>query len=153
MRKDIVFGVLAGLAALALSWPALPQYVYPAKGQSAEQQKKDEGECSTWAMQQTGVDPSKPAAPPPPPQQAPVTGSGARARGAAAGAAVGAITGNDTGDAAKAGMVAGGVAQRSSNRRAAAQQQQAAGAQQQAGQDAFGKARMACLEGRGYTVK
>ena len=35
----------------------------------------------------------------------------------------------------------------------AAEQQQAAIAKQQAGQDAFNKARAACLEGRGYTVK
>lgn len=132
---------------------AAQQYAFPAKGQTPEQQKKDEASCASWATQQTGIDPSKPAAAPPPAQQAPVTGSGARARGAAAGAAVGAITGNDTGDAAKAGMVAGGVAQRSANRRAAAGQQQAAAQQQAAGADAYGKARAACLEGKGYTVR
>ena len=144
------------LASLAF-WAALPalaqQYAFPAKGQSPQQQKTDEAACSTWATQQTGFDPSKAAAPPPPAQQAPVTGSGARARGAAAGAAVGAITGNDTGDAAKAGMVAGGVAQRGANRRAAAGQQQAAAQQQQGGQAEWQKARGACLEGKGYTVK
>jgi len=141
--------------ALAAALPvAAQQYVYPAKAQSPEKQKADEAECYTWAVQQSGFDPAKPpqqaAAPA---QQAPVTGSGARARGAAAGAAVGAITGNDTGDAAKAGMVAGGVAQRNANRRAAAGQQQAAAQQQQSGQAGFQKARGACLEGRGYTVK
>ena len=31
--------------------------VYPAKNQSPEQQKKDEGECNAWAKQNTGVDP------------------------------------------------------------------------------------------------
>src|SRR3954470_18332780 len=105
--------------ALAAALPAAAQqFAYPAKGQSPEKQKADEAECSTWATQQSGFDPSKPAAAPaaaPPP---PVTGSGARARGAAAGAAVGAITGNDTGDAARAGAVAGGVAQRSAGRQA-----------------------------------
>ena len=154
MRTRFAFGAAATIAALALAAPALSQqYAYPAKGQSAAQQKKDEGECNTWATQQTGFDPSKPAAPPPPPPQQSVTGSGARARGAAAGAAVGAITGNDAGDAAVAGAVAGGVAQRGANRRAAAQQQQAASQQQQAGQSAFMQARAACLQGRGYTVK
>jgi hypothetical protein len=144
------------VAAIALAF-ALPaaaqQYVYPAKGQSADQQKKDEASCGTWATQQSGFDPAKPppaAAPAAPP---PVTGSGARARGAAAGAAVGAITGNDVGDAAAAGAVAGGVAQRGANRRAARDQQAAASQQQVAGQDAYGKARAACLEGKGYTVK
>jgi len=139
---------------LVLAIPASAQYVYPAKGQSPDRQKKDEAECYTWAVQQSGVDPAKPqAAAAPPPAQAPVTGSGARARGAAAGAAVGAVTGNDAGDAAKVGAVVGASAQRQQNRRAASQQQQQAAAQQQSGQASFQKARAACLEGRGYTVK
>ncbi|HTS84314.1 MAG TPA: hypothetical protein VMG61_04345 [Usitatibacter sp.] len=144
---------LATIAAAAVAWNAsAQQYVYPAKGQSPDQQKQDEAACGTWATQQSGFNPSAP--PPAPPQgQAPVTGSGARARGAAAGAIVGAATGNDTGDAAKAGAVAGGVAQRGSNRRAARDQQAAASQQQSAGQDAYLKARGACLEGKGYTVK
>jgi hypothetical protein len=152
MKSSIAW--CAAVAALALAAPAMAQqFAYPAKGQSAEQQKKDEGECNTWATQQTGIDPSKPAAAPPPPPPQQVTGSGARARGAAAGAAVGAMTGNDTGDSAKVGAVVGASAQRSANRRAAGQQQQAAAQQQQAGQTAFTQARAACLQGRGYTVK
>lgn len=149
-------GTLRGMLALAVI-AALPaaaqQYVYPAKGQSPEQQKKDEASCHTWAVQQSGFDPAKPPPAAAPAQPAPVTGSGARARGAAAGAVVGGVTGNDAGDAAKVGAVVGASAQRSANRRAAAQQQQAAGQEQQAGQASFQKARGACLEGRGYTVK
>jgi len=148
--KPLHLATLAFCAALPV---AAQQYAFPAKGQSPQQQKTDEAACGTWATQQSGFDPSKPAAPPPPAQPAPVTGSGARARGAAAGAAVGAITGNDTSDAARAGAVAGGVAQRGANRRAAAGQQQAASQQQQAGQAEWQKARGACLEGKGYTVK
>ncbi|HXZ48764.1 MAG TPA: hypothetical protein VEG27_07065 [Usitatibacter sp.] len=140
-------------AAIAVAWPAAAQFVYPAKGQSPEQQKKDEAACHSWAVDQSGFDPAKPPPAPPPAAPPPVTGSGARARGAAAGAAVGAMTDRDTGDAAKAGAVGAAAAQRGANRRAAAQQQQAAGAQQQAGQASFEKARAACLEGRGYTVK
>ena len=140
-------------AALAAAPLAAQQVVYPAKGQNAQQQQKDQGECATWAKQQTGYDPANPPPPPAAPAQQPVTGSGARARGAAAGAAVGAITGNDTGDAAKAGMVAGAAAQRGANRRAARDQQAAAAQQQGAGQATYDKARAACLEGRGYTVK
>ncbi len=144
----------ATAVALVLAWPsAAQQYVYPAKGQNAQQQKKDEGECYTWAVQQSGFDPAKPQAAPPPTAPAPVTGSGARARGAAAGAIVGSATGRDAGDAAVAGAVGGAAVQRNANRKAAAQQQQAAGQQQQAGQASFQKARSACLEGRGYTVK
>jgi len=33
--------------------------IYPVKGQSAEQQQKDEFECYQWAVQQTGFDPTK----------------------------------------------------------------------------------------------
>jgi hypothetical protein len=142
-----------GIVVAACLPVAAQQYAYPAKGQGAEQQKKDEGECHVWATKQSGYDPAQP---PPPPQaaaQAPVTGSGARARGAAAGAAVGAITGNDTGNAAAAGAVGAASAQRGANRKAAAQQQQTASSQQQAGQASYQKARAACLEGRGYTVK
>jgi hypothetical protein len=65
-----------------------PQHAYPAKGQSAARQHHDEAECSTWATDKSGYDPQRP-----PPvgeaQPAPVTGSGARVRGAAVGAAVG----------------------------------------------------------------
>src|SRR5713101_1810338 len=35
-------------------------YIYPAKGQSQAQQDKDRYECHSWAVQQTGFDPSKP---------------------------------------------------------------------------------------------
>ena len=145
--------LIAFASMLCVAGPVAAQYAYPSKGQSKQQQQKDEGECNAWATGQTGYDPAKP-----PPAAAaasapPVTGSGARARGAAAGAVVGAATGNDTGDAAKVGAVAGASAQRGANRRAARDQQAAAGEQQQAGQAAHQKARAACLEGRGYTVK
>jgi hypothetical protein len=150
--------VLCSLAlGLALTGAAgAQQYVYPAKGQSAQQQKNDEAACYTWAVQQTGFDPAKP--PPPqaaaaPPTTATGTVPGAGARGAVRGAVVGEIVADDAG----AGAAAGAVAARSQSRRQAAattgqaqQQQQAATQQQQA---AFAKARAACLEGRGYTVK
>ena len=32
-------------------------FVYPAKGQSQKQQKKDEYECYVWAIEQSGIDP------------------------------------------------------------------------------------------------
>ncbi len=128
------------------------QYAYPAKGQSAATQQKDEQACSAWATQQTGFDPARPpvaatAAP------APVTGSGARLRGAALGATVGAVSGGDVGDAAVAGAVVGGVARRSANRRAARAQNAAAEQQVMASQAGFDQARAACLTGRGYSLK
>jgi hypothetical protein len=36
-------------------------YVYPSKNQSPEQQRRDDYECHAWAVQQTGIDPSRPA--------------------------------------------------------------------------------------------
>jgi hypothetical protein len=125
------------------------QYIYPAKGQSPQQQKSDESACHTWAVQQTGFDPAKAQ----PQQQAPTTATGttpgAGARGALRGALVGELVGGDAG----AGAAAGAVAARGQSRRqnAATEQQHQANNQQQ--QASFSKARAACLEGRGYTVK
>jgi hypothetical protein len=145
------------VACLAFATAALAaagqQYIYPAKGQSPDQQKKDEAACNSWAIEQSKYDPAHPPAAPAPAQPAPVTGSGARVKGAAAGAIIGGATGGDAGDAAVAGAVVGGVAKRNANRKAAAQQNQAAAQQTAAGQDAYMKARGACLEGKGYTVK
>jgi len=127
--------------------------VYPAKGQSAEQQKKDEGECHLWAVEQSGYDPANP---PPVPQASnpgPVTGSGARLRGAVGGAIIGEIADGDTGDAALAGAALGGLRERGRQRRAQQDSQNAAAQKQQSGLSSYNKARAACLEGRGYTVK
>jgi DNA segregation ATPase FtsK/SpoIIIE-like protein len=150
----LTVGVFVFAAALATGAGA-QQFVYPAKGQTPQQQKSDEAACAQWATQQTGFDPAKP-----PPQAAAkppttATGStpGAGVRGAARGAVVGEVVGGDAG----AGAAAGAAAARAQSRRqnAAAQQQgqqqQQAAAQQQSA--AYAKARAACLEGRGYTVK
>ena len=136
---------IVGIAFALVSGAFAQQIVYPAKGQSPSKQKSDEAECYTWAVQQTGFDPAKPAAPPP---QASGP-SGARVRGAAAGATVAAVTDNDRSDAAAAGAVAGASVQRSQKRQQARAQDQQTGQQQAT----FQKARGACLEGRGYTVK
>src|SRR4029453_11570931 len=47
-----------GLAALLWAWTAAAQQpvVYPAKGQSAQQQSQDETQCNAWAKQSTGID-------------------------------------------------------------------------------------------------
>ena len=147
---------LTVLAAL-VSAPAIAQQViYPAKGQSAAQQRKDEAECYTWAKGQTGYDPAQGTHYAAPPQQ---EVGGERLRGAARGAAGGALIGAIAGDAGKGaaigavgGTMVGGARQRrkrDDNEQAAAQYQQAAGQQQQNFQRAYG----ACFEGRGYTVR
>jgi hypothetical protein len=143
------------LTAALISGASAQQFVYPAKGQSADLQKKDEAECYTWGVQQTGFDPANP----PPPQQVaqpPTTATGTRpgagVRGALIGAGVGAIAG-DAGAGAAAGAVAARSQSRRMNRAAGqnAQMQQQASVQQ--GQANFARARAACLEGRGYTLK
>ena len=157
MSKTLqLVAALAVGAAMLASNALAQQYVYPAKGQSAEQQKKDEAECHQWAIKQSGYDPAKPPAQAAPPQsKTTATGvtPGAGVRGAARGAVVGEIVGGDAG----AGAAAGAAAARGQSRRQnAAQQQQATQQQQQtssAGQASYAKARAACLEGKGYTVK
>jgi hypothetical protein len=141
--------------AVAMQVAAAQQYVYPAKGQSPQQQKSDEAACYQWAVQQTGFDPAKPPPAQPaakPPTTATGTTPGAGARGAVGGAAIGAIAGD-----AGAGAAAGAVVARAGSRRQNAAAQQQAQQQQQAGtqqqQAGFAKARAACLEGKGYTVK
>ncbi len=143
--------VIAVLPMLALIGEACAQqYVYPAKGQSAEQQKADESACYSWAVEQSGFDPAKPApAAAKPPTTASGTTPGAGLRGAARGALVGEVVSGEAG----AGAAAGAVTARAQSRRHNKQGQQQASAQQQQQQASFGKARAACLEGRGYSVK
>ena len=51
---------LATASAMSISTLHAQQFTYPAKGQSPEQQKKDEAECGKWATGQTGYDPARP---------------------------------------------------------------------------------------------
>ncbi len=163
MRRARRFVLVQGVA-LMLVGPLLAQevFIYPTKGQTPEQQNRDRFECHTWAVQQTGFDPTRPqtAQAPPPAQGAP---QGGVVRGGARGAAVGAVGGAIAGDAGKgaaigaaSGALIGGMRRRDQQAQQAqaqqqhAQQQQAALAQQQAGYD---RALGVCLEGRGYTVK
>ena len=144
--------ILSGALCLLLAAPATAQqYVYPAHGQSPAKQQKDEYACHSWAVKQSGFDPAHPptvvAATP-----APVTGSGARVKGAAVGAAVGSFSGN-AGQGAAIGAVTGGVIRRNRNRQETAAQNQALANQIAAGQAAYGNARAACLTGKGYTVR
>src|SRR5271163_2557109 len=77
-------------------------YIYPAKGQNKTKQDEDRYDCHSWAVSQTGFDPSKPQALTPSsgnqayrPSQAHVLKGGAR------GAALGAVGGAIAGDAGK----------------------------------------------------
>jgi hypothetical protein len=136
----------------------LKLYVYPSKGQSQQQQKKDEYECYNWAVEQSGIDPlDLPKVEAAPMQTGPTGGAvvGA-AKGAAAGAAIGAITG-DAGQGAAVGAVVGGLSGRRSGKQAQAQQNQQSQANAAAAEqemiNSFKKAFSVCIEGKGYTVK
>lgn len=146
--------MMTALLLACLSWPVLAQnlMVYPAKGQTPDQQSKDRYECHTWAVQQSGFDPSSgAAAAPPSTQQGSVGRETLRggARGAAAGAAIGAIAG-DAGKGAAIGATAGalkrGFSQRDANKAAPA-----TGVNDAANN--YNRALGACLTGRGYTVQ
>jgi len=159
MKKSIPsFAAILGSLLVSGTVAAQDLYIYPAKGQSAEQQDKDKYECYAWAKNDTGFDPM--AAPTtttaaPGGQQK----SGGVVKGALGGAALGAIIG-DSSKSAKRGAVAGGliggVRQSSHNRETERQQQEWAqreSANYANNRNNYNRAYSACLEGRGYTVK
>ena len=128
---------------------------YPSKGQSAKQQSSDEGQCYTWAKQQTGIDPVATASAPTK-QEGPAVGGGERVRGAAGGAAGGAVIGAVAGNAGKGaaiGAVAGTMVGGHRARQNKAAREQQAEQNKSATLQQFNKAFGACMEGRGYTVK
>jgi hypothetical protein len=129
--------VVMFIAGCASSGAQAPLAAYPAKGQSAEQQTRDTGECQAWAKQQTGYDPGVDTA----------KGAGIGAvigavAGAATGAAVGAATGAGAGRGAATGAVIGGVGGAAGG-----------GAYQYSkSKEGYERAYSACMQGRGYTV-
>ena len=135
---------------------------YPAKDQSADQQKKDENACYEWAETNIGltlvageVDAAAAGR-----ASAKSAGQGRVVRGTAGGAAIGLAIGAIAGNAGKGaaiGAVAGsihGVRGRTNAKRTAGQSgaQQAVQANEQA-VDQFKKAASVCLEARGYSVR
>ena len=171
-----VAGILAGCVAAPSPRPAPPPqvqappppntdvYAYPLHGQTPQQQDRDHYECSQWATQQTGFDPSAPGVPPhervrvvsagPPPGTGTAVGAvtgaiiGAAvsrpweaATGALAGAVVGGAIGSVS-DAANAQETRTVVV--NDRRQAAVQEQKAAN---------YRRAIGACLDARGYSVR
>lgn len=159
-RRLVPLAAILACLAVAPATNAQQLIVYPSQGQTAEQQTRDQGECYSWAVQQTGYDP---ASPPPPPSASTPTPQGGVLRGAARGAVVGVTVGAIAGDAgtgAAAGAAGGaliGGFRRADQRRAHEQQQAQAQAQYQqqatAQNQTYNRALSACLQGRGYTVQ
>ncbi len=147
--------------------PNVTVYAYPQQGQTPEQLDRDRYECSNWATQQTGFNPSAPNVPPHERVQV-VSGTPP-----GAGVAVGAVTGGILGAAvsnprnAGAGLLLGALvggalgagAEASANAQAQAQadagvnaRTQAQAAQIERKASDYRRAIGACLEGRGYSV-
>ena len=133
------------------------QYIFPENGQTKEQQQQDEYTCHSWAVGETGFDPTKAQSV----EQAPVPKEQSRSglRGALRGASVGAVVAeigdNDTSNGAAKGAAIGALGARgkanAANAKASQQQQQAQKlSQQQMGE--YNKARSVCLEAKGYSV-
>ena len=143
--KRVFVGITGAVAVgLLLCGSAVAQAVYPAQGQSPQQQQADMQACQGWAVQNSGANPGAP-----PPPSGP-TGQGVR--GAARGAAVGAVAGGIGGDAgrgaaagAAAGAMVGGMQRRQDRRNAQAAQANTSAA--------YNNALAACMQGRGYTVR
>jgi hypothetical protein len=157
-RVAIIRGVAAAVAAAVISCgPAGAQepFVYPTKGQTKDQMEKDKYSCMQWAKQQTGFDPTQRAqASAPPPEQ-----KGGVLRGGAGGAALGAVGGAIAGSAgtgaaigAATGGLIGGMRKRQSQK-AEEQYAQQQTADYNKRRNDYERARGACLEGKGYTVK
>jgi hypothetical protein len=161
-RLKCLSGAAALLTLLPCAVTAQELFVYPTKGQSAEQQEKDKFECYGFAKGQTGFDPmalptTSTAAPP---SEAPQGGVGrGLARGAIGGAAIGAIAG-DTRKGLKIGAASGALVggMRRSDQKQREQQQRQQWEQRETANYAqnrnnYNRAYAACLEGRGYSVK
>lgn len=153
-RQTLVATLVSGFLFLVpASVAAQKPFAYPARGQSSEQQARDDGECAAWARQSTGIDPMAAAAASPPAETGP---QGERLRGAARGAAGGAVIGAIAGDAGK-GAGIGAVAGTMAGGRQSRQNQKAAGQQAQSQQaqtlNTYYRAYGACMEGHGYTIK
>jgi len=148
--------VLVGLSVLVLTETHAAQYVFPENGQSAQQQGQDEYYCHNWSTQQTGYDPTAVAqqAPTQPSQAKARSGSGLRGaiKGAGRGWIVGEVVDGDSGKSAAIGAALGGVRGRNDSGAEQQQNQQMSNAQESKQADYF-RARAACLEAKGYSVK
>jgi hypothetical protein len=148
-----------------VSVPAPPPqrvFVYPANGQSAEQTDRDRYECHVWAVQQTGVDPSRADASPY--ERVVVQPANPPGSGTVAGLIGGAILGSiiagprDAGAGAIIGGATGAIVGSASDANAQAQAQQTqyqinqSAAAGRARADSYRRALGVCLQGRGYTV-
>jgi hypothetical protein len=161
-RPKCLIALALVLAVLCSPFLAVAQvFIYPARGQSPQQEQFDKGQCYGWAVQQSGFDHANPQVYTPPPPQAGAP-QGGLFRGAAGGAALGAVggaIGGDAGQGAAIGAAVGGLfglMRRARQSEEQQQQQQSYAAGQQnalaQGHAAYNRAFSTCMTGRGYTV-
>jgi hypothetical protein len=164
MKALLMTGLLIAISSSAVA----EQYIFPAEGQSHEQQEQDEYTCHKWAVDETGFNPmnaststsSEYTSAPTNTSATPGSGMRGAVAGGVAGAVIADIGDNDTDHGAQRGAAIGLVSARRHSRRSneqAAQQQQAQQQQTQSYSDAeednYFNANEACLEAKGYSVK
>lgn len=140
--------------------------VYPAQGQGSQRLDRDRYECHLWAVRESGYDPSTVAssrysAPAPRVEPDPPAGYGTT-MGAVSGAVIGAAVANPRRTAegaaigAVVGAIAGSAADNARQARADAIEDSYARRNESRadrGDRGYRRAMVACLEGRGYTVR
>jgi len=139
--------------------PSARTYVYPAQGQSPEQLARDRYDCYVFAVQQSGVDPSRLNRPVAQVVVTPAPGAGT-ATGAVGGAIVGSLLAGPR--SAGLGLLVGGATGAivgsavDANAQAQATQAQMRVNEARAAEteraEEFRRANSACLVGRGYSV-
>jgi len=143
--------------------PPSEVFAYPQRGQTPQQQDRDHYECSVWATQQTGFDPSAPGVPPH--ERVQVVSGPPSGAGTAVGAFTGAVLGAaiagpyQAAPAAIAGAIVGGAlgnaadqANAQQTRTVLVQDRRAVAAQEQKAAN-YRRAIGACLDARGYAVR
>jgi hypothetical protein len=180
IKKLLVFGLSVLGAATAADAQdntlaaAIGVYVFPADGQEAAEQSRDEADCYTWAVDRTGSDPfelnrqsaEQQASAERAAAQASQAGRGAAAGGAVSGAAGGALIGAAFGVSKKsrrrmaaAGALAGGASGAAVGQQAQAQASRAASQAANRAQateaqiDGFRTAFSTCMEANDYIAK
>lgn len=141
--------------------------IYPLRGQSQGQQRRDRYECHQWAVDQSGFDPATMSQTPtevPRVEPSPPAGTGV-VQGTVTGAVLGAVVSGPRhgGEGAAVGAVVGAIAGAASDsaRQAQAERVQDAYARRAAARDQvytekesrYRRAIEACLDGRGYQVR
>jgi hypothetical protein len=154
MRKLAMAAVICTVTGTV--WAQQP-IIYPARGQSSQQQSADTGDCQMWATQTTGVNPAAVAQQlaSQPSYSQPQSQAPQPLIGMLGGAAIGGIAHGGEGAAVGAlvGGLFGGWRQRHQQEQQQQWNQQSADQFAQGQLSSYNRAFGACMEGRGYVVR